>query len=68
MRPFAFQKPDDLGSAIHAYRPGAYYLAGGTTLLDLMKLDVMRPSMVIDINACLRTASRRRARARMCSP
>jgi xanthine dehydrogenase YagS FAD-binding subunit len=51
MRPFAFQKPDDLGSAIHAYRPGAYYLAGGTTLLDLMKLDVMRPSMVIDINA-----------------
>src|SRR5207302_1957379 len=27
------------------------YLAGGTTLLDLMKLDVMRPTAVVDINA-----------------
>lgn len=27
------------------------YLAGGTTLLDLMKLDVMRPPRVVDINA-----------------
>jgi xanthine dehydrogenase YagS FAD-binding subunit len=27
------------------------YLAGGTTLLDLMKLDVMRPGHVVDINA-----------------
>jgi xanthine dehydrogenase YagS FAD-binding subunit len=25
-------------------------LAGGTTLIDLMKLDVMRPSVVVDIN------------------
>ena len=25
-------------------------LAGGTTLIDLMKLDVMRPSMLVDIN------------------
>ena len=29
----------------------AQFLAGGTTLLDLMKLDVMRPQTVIDINA-----------------
>jgi xanthine dehydrogenase YagS FAD-binding subunit len=28
----------------------AQYLAGGTTLLDLMKLGVMRPARVIDIN------------------
>jgi len=27
------------------------YLAGGTSLLDLMKLDVVRPSKVVDINA-----------------
>src|SRR5262249_34225462 len=27
------------------------YLAGGTTLIDLMKLDVMRPEMLVDINA-----------------
>ena len=25
-------------------------LAGGTTLVDLMKLDVMRPAEVVDIN------------------
>ena len=33
-------------------RPGApmRFLAGGTTLLDLMKLDVEQPSQVIDIN------------------
>jgi xanthine dehydrogenase YagS FAD-binding subunit len=29
----------------------AEYLAGGTTLLDLMKLDVMRPRRIVDINA-----------------
>jgi xanthine dehydrogenase YagS FAD-binding subunit len=29
----------------------AQYLAGGTTLLDLMKLDVMRPAVLVDINA-----------------
>src|SRR5262245_2020874 len=27
------------------------YLAGGTTLIDLMKLDVMRPERIVDINA-----------------
>ncbi len=27
-----------------------YYLAGGTTLLDLVKLDVMQPQQVVDIN------------------
>jgi xanthine dehydrogenase YagS FAD-binding subunit len=28
----------------------AEYLAGGTTLVDLMKLDVVRPDVVVDIN------------------
>ncbi len=32
-------------------RAPAQYLAGGTTLLDLMKLNVMRPQCVVDINA-----------------
>src|SRR5438477_7892079 len=27
------------------------FVAGGTTLIDLMKLDVERPSLVVDINA-----------------
>ncbi|MCF5602447.1 xanthine dehydrogenase family protein subunit M, partial [Pseudomonas syringae] len=27
-----------------------FYLAGGTTLLDLVKLDVMQPEQLVDIN------------------
>lgn len=47
MRPFVFTRIDD---ATEAVRAGDTYLAGGTTLLDLMKLDVMRPEHVVDIN------------------
>jgi hypothetical protein len=32
-------------------RPGAAGLAGGTTLLDLMKIDVETPTSVVDIQA-----------------
>src|SRR5947209_1321071 len=32
------------------------FLAGGTTLVDLMKLDVMRPETLVDINALDRTS------------
>jgi xanthine dehydrogenase YagS FAD-binding subunit len=37
------------------------FLAGGTTLIDLMKLDVMRPNRVIDINALSRRHAEIRA-------
>ena len=37
------------GMASHVATP-AQFLAGGTNLLDLMKLDVMRPSHLVDIN------------------
>lgn len=47
MRPFGFSRAGDAAEAVQA---GGAYLAGGTTLLDLMKLDVMRPSQVVDIN------------------
>jgi xanthine dehydrogenase YagS FAD-binding subunit len=47
MRPFAFSRAADAAAAIAA---NAQYLAGGTTLLDLMKLDVMQPSALVDIN------------------
>ncbi|MFD2468087.1 FAD binding domain-containing protein [Amycolatopsis silviterrae] len=47
MRPFELTAPatveDALGSA-------GTYLAGGTTLVDLMKLDVLTPQLVLDIN------------------
>jgi xanthine dehydrogenase YagS FAD-binding subunit len=50
MRAFSYERSDDAGAALRAFRPNAQFLAGGTTLLDLMKLDVMRPDRVIDIN------------------
>jgi len=60
MRPFIYERATDQASAIRAALTDAddteasgerpQFLAGGTTLLDLMKLDVMRPRRVIDIN------------------
>jgi xanthine dehydrogenase YagS FAD-binding subunit len=47
MRPFAYARANDAAEAVKA---GGTFLAGGTTLLDLMKLDVMRPARVVDIN------------------
>jgi xanthine dehydrogenase YagS FAD-binding subunit len=50
MRSFDYVRASDAASAIHASNGAAQFLAGGTTLLDLMKLDVMRPSTVVDVN------------------
>jgi xanthine dehydrogenase YagS FAD-binding subunit len=61
MRPFAYQRATDPSSAVQALAAAApandpltvaaiQPLAGGTTLVDLMKLDVMRPSTLVDIN------------------
>src|ERR1700721_106749 len=63
MQPFAFERAASPAAAVRtaaaARAPSALasgtqylaqYLAGGTTLLDLMKLDVMRPQTVVDIN------------------
>jgi xanthine dehydrogenase YagS FAD-binding subunit len=61
MRPFAYQRATDASSALQALAAAAANnqplteatvqpLAGGTTLIDLMKLDVMRPGTVVDIN------------------
>lgn len=60
MRPFAYERVDSPQAAVAAFANAAsdgdrQYLAGGTTLVDLMKLDVMRPQAVIDINALDRT-------------
>ncbi len=58
MRPFAYETASASPEAVRLYGAGAEYLAGGTTLLDLMKLDVMRPQRVIDINGLPETFSR----------
>lgn len=47
MRPFELTAPATVEAALAA--PGSF-LAGGTTLVDLMKLDVMTPRQVLDIN------------------
>jgi len=50
MRSFTYERSDEPVAAVRAWRANAQFLAGGTTLLDLMKLDVMRPEALIDIN------------------
>ena len=73
MRPFAYSRADDDAAAVAAAagasaRPPTaapvQYLAGGTTLLDLMKLDTMRPKAVVDINGMAATHGRIEADAR----
>ncbi|MBS0334055.1 MAG: xanthine dehydrogenase family protein subunit M [Proteobacteria bacterium] len=57
MRPFHYAHASDRAAAMKAAANAggsAHYLAGGTTLIDLMKLDVMRPQTVVDINALQR--------------
>jgi xanthine dehydrogenase YagS FAD-binding subunit len=54
MQPFAYLRPSSAPEAVAAYiraGAGAKYIAGGTTLYDLMKLDIERPRQVIDIAA-----------------
>src|SRR6476659_10241091 len=58
MKTFEFSRPADPAAAIAAAaraktaRQGAdvRFLAGGTTLIDLMKLNVETPALVVDIN------------------
>lgn len=47
MRPFELTAPATIDAALTV--PGTF-LAGGTTLVDLMKLNVMTPRSVLDIN------------------
>jgi xanthine dehydrogenase YagS FAD-binding subunit len=49
--PFTFTKAVDESAALSAGASGARYVAGGTTLVDLMRETVERPGAVVDINA-----------------
>ena len=51
MHPFSFTTAESADAALRlaADDPRARYLAGGTTLVDLMKLDVEQPTQLIDI-------------------
>lgn len=51
MKEFTFERfarATDAASAVAA-RPGAMFLAGGTTLVDLMKIDVLTPDTIVDV-------------------
>lgn len=51
MHPFSLQTPSDIDAAIAAVdgQKGARFLAGGTNLVDLMKLNIERPGTLVDI-------------------
>lgn len=50
MKPFTYVRALDPGDAIiAAAEGGAAYIAGGTNLIDLMKLGVMTPTSLVDI-------------------
>ena len=58
MQRFTYARPDTAADAVAAYAVagarrdgGVRYIAGGTTLYDLMKLNVERPRHLIDVTA-----------------
>ncbi|GAA2618368.1 xanthine dehydrogenase family protein subunit M [Dactylosporangium fulvum] len=51
MKPFAYERVGEPAAALATMvRPGTVYLAGGTNLVDLMKLGVACPDLVVDVN------------------
>ncbi|CDO11438.1 xanthine dehydrogenase family protein subunit M [Mycolicibacterium cosmeticum] len=50
MRPYGYTVVDSVAAATAHGGSATAYLAGGTTLVDLMKLEVLTPEQVVDIN------------------
>src|SRR3989440_589040 len=52
MNPFRFERASDASAAIAmlAQAPSAAFLGGGTNLVDLMKLGVAQPDLLIDVS------------------
>lgn len=51
MKPFTYERASDPAGAVKAAAeiPGSKFIAGGTNLLDLMKLEIERPAHLIDV-------------------
>jgi xanthine dehydrogenase YagS FAD-binding subunit len=51
MKPFTYERASDAQAAVkaHAETPNARFIAGGTNLLDLMKLEIEQPAHLIDV-------------------
>src|SRR5207249_1743822 len=52
MKPFRYERASDASTAVAmlAQAPAGAFLGGGTNLVDLMKLGVARPQLLIDIS------------------
>lgn len=52
MKAFDYEKPSDESAALRAGSgANARYIAGGTLLVDLLRLNVEQPELVVDLNA-----------------
>jgi xanthine dehydrogenase YagS FAD-binding subunit len=52
MKPFTYERARNVREAAAAARTeGAKFIAGGTNLLDLMKLEIETPTHLVDVNA-----------------
>jgi xanthine dehydrogenase YagS FAD-binding subunit len=52
MKPFTYERaksPEEAAAAV-SRKPGAKFIAGGTNLLDLMKLQIEVPTHLVDVN------------------
>ena len=51
MKPYHYQRAREIPGAVAALaeQPNAKYLAGGTNLVDLMKLEIMTPDVLVDV-------------------
>src|SRR5262249_10027449 len=59
VKPFSYVRPADAKAAIAAAGTGGSFLAGGTTLIDLMRLEVMTPTALVDLGRLPLTAIER---------
>ncbi|HYY99738.1 MAG TPA: FAD binding domain-containing protein, partial [Pyrinomonadaceae bacterium] len=52
MNPFTYKRATDKAEAVRevAGKGNAKFLAGGTNLIDLMKMNVQQPGELVDIN------------------
>jgi xanthine dehydrogenase YagS FAD-binding subunit len=51
MKPFRYERAEDMAGAVAtlAGEPGGAFLAGGTNLVDLMKLGIVEPDVLVDV-------------------
>ncbi|WP_322892327.1 MULTISPECIES: xanthine dehydrogenase family protein subunit M [unclassified Yoonia] len=50
MKTFTYSRAESQSDAVQSAQAGTAFIAGGTNLLDLMKLEVMTPDHLVDIN------------------